>query len=318
MKIDRLIGILILLLQQNKATAPELAQRFEVSKRTINRDIEDLCKAGIPIITTQGYGGGISIVDGYKLEKSFFSEEEIHIISAGLKGMDSVTADSGAARILERLSSGKSRVTSEDAVIIDLASHYQASLVPKIAALKEAVRERHAVSFRYYYGKGDAVRIIEPYFIVFKWSSWYVHGYCTEKKAFRLFKLNRLWELKVLEETFVQREVPEEELSFEDYFEKPKIHLKAVFDRSQAYRLVEEYGVNSFGTAENGELLFEWDFAGYDYLLQWILSFGDKVTVIEPERLQSDRMSQAANILKGNNLQAGGNFVQIVKNSSDF
>ena len=75
MKIDRLIGIITILLGQDKVTAPELAKRFEVSRRTINRDIEDICKAGIPLITTQGYGGGISIADGYKIEKTLFTEE---------------------------------------------------------------------------------------------------------------------------------------------------------------------------------------------------------------------------------------------------
>ena len=79
MKIDRLIGIITILLQQDKITAPELAERFEVSRRAINRDIEDICKAGIPLITHQGYGGGISIADGYKIDKSLFTEDEMCI-----------------------------------------------------------------------------------------------------------------------------------------------------------------------------------------------------------------------------------------------
>ena len=88
MKIDRLIGIITILLQQDKITAPELAERFEVSRRTINRDIEDICKAGIPLITTQGYGGGISIDDRYKIDRSFFTDEELQTIFTGLKGID--------------------------------------------------------------------------------------------------------------------------------------------------------------------------------------------------------------------------------------
>ena len=89
MKIDRLIGIITILLQNNKTTAPQLAKRFEVSRRTINRDIEDICKAGIPIITTQGYGGGLSIADNYKFDKSLFTKEELQALLAGLRGMDS-------------------------------------------------------------------------------------------------------------------------------------------------------------------------------------------------------------------------------------
>ena len=81
MKIDRLIGIITILLQKEKTTAPELAERFEVSRRTINRDIEDICKAGIPVISTQGYGGGFSIAEGYKLDKSLFTNDELQAVS---------------------------------------------------------------------------------------------------------------------------------------------------------------------------------------------------------------------------------------------
>ncbi len=85
MKIDRLTGILTILLQKDKVTAPELAERFEVSRRTINRDIEDLCRAGIPIAAAQGYGGGLSIVDGYKFDRSLFTKEELQSLIAGLR-----------------------------------------------------------------------------------------------------------------------------------------------------------------------------------------------------------------------------------------
>ena len=91
MKIERLIGIITILLQQDKVTAPELAARFEVSRRTINRDIEAICKAGIPLITIQGFDGGISISDSYKIDKTLFTQDELQTILTGLKGIDSVS-----------------------------------------------------------------------------------------------------------------------------------------------------------------------------------------------------------------------------------
>ena len=91
MKIDRLIGILSILLQKEKVTAPELAQMFEVSKRTINRDIDDLCKAGIPIVTSQGIGGGIRIMDGYRMDRTILSSKDMQMIMAGLRSLDSVS-----------------------------------------------------------------------------------------------------------------------------------------------------------------------------------------------------------------------------------
>ena len=102
MKIDRLIGIITILLQRDKITAPELAERFEVSRRTINRDIEDICKAGIPVITTQGNGGGISIIDNYKIDKSLLTSEELQAIFTGLKSIDSVSKTSYMKKLFEK------------------------------------------------------------------------------------------------------------------------------------------------------------------------------------------------------------------------
>ena len=93
MKIDRLIGILSILLQKEMTTAPELAEHFEVSRRTINRDIEALCKAGIPIQTSQGYGGGISIMDGYRMDRTFLTSKDMQMILAGLRSLDSESED---------------------------------------------------------------------------------------------------------------------------------------------------------------------------------------------------------------------------------
>lgn len=98
MKIDRLIGIIFILLQKDKVTAPELAKRFEVSRRTINRDIVDICNVGIPIVTTQGSGGGISILDSYKIDKALFNKDELQAIFSGLQGIDSISKRSYLAR----------------------------------------------------------------------------------------------------------------------------------------------------------------------------------------------------------------------------
>jgi len=298
MKIDRLIGILTILLQTDKTTAPALAERFEVSRRTINRDIEDLCRAGIPVVTTQGYGGGLSIEDGYKFEKSLFTKDELQTVFAGLRGMDSVSKRSTLASFIEKLSVKGKPVIPEDVVIIDLASHYQDSLMQKIDQIKQAIQTKHVLSFQYYYEKGETKRRIEPYRLLFKWSSWYVFGFCLDRHAYRLFKLNRLWDLQIEEKTFFARSVPPEELSFGDYLIQQNFHLKAVFKKSEKHRLIEEYGIDSFSIADDQNLLFEHDFANYENMQQWVFSFGDKVSVLAPKELQDDRVRQAENILK--------------------
>ena len=106
MKTDRLIGILSILLQEEKTTAPELAERFEVSRRTINRDIEDLCKAGIPIKTAQGTGGGISIMDGYRMDRTILSSKDMQMILAGLRSLDSVSGSRYYSQLMEKIQTG--------------------------------------------------------------------------------------------------------------------------------------------------------------------------------------------------------------------
>ena len=298
MKIDRLIGIITVLLQKDRVTAPELAERFEVSRRTINRDIEDISKAGIPIVTIQGSGGGISILDSYKMDKVLLNDDELQAIFSGLKGIDSISKTSYLAKMIEKLSAKDNQIQVDDSLIIDLSSHYQKPLTQKIDVLKNAIHTRRCVSFRYYYEKGESERCIEPYRLIFKWSSWYVFGYCLDRKAYRLFKLNRLWNISVLDKEFIPREIPENELRFDNYFSSKTIHLKAVFSKSEKYRLIEEYGANCYSYTDNGDLLLERDFASYDNMRSWIFSFGDKVTILEPQQLCEDRKKQASAIIK--------------------
>lgn len=298
MKIDRLLGIITILLQQEKVTAPELAERFEVSRRTINRDIEDICKAGIPLVTTQGYNGGISIADGFKIDKTLFTREELQTIFAGLRGMDSVSQTSCLTRLHEKMSGKSDRIAADDVIIIDLASHYQVPLTRKIEVIKQAILNRQRISFHYYYQKGEGRRRIEPYRLVFRWSSWYVFGYCLERNAFRLFKLNRLWDLQNTGEIFEERAIPEDELDFGNFLTAGEIHLTAVFDESVKYRLIEEYGVDCYSVTEEKGLLFDWDFVNYETMREWILSFGDKVRVVKPPELKEDCRRQAEKILE--------------------
>lgn len=297
MKIDRLIGIITLLLQRDKITAPELAERFEVSRRTINRDIEDICKAGIPLVTTQGYGGGISISDNYKIEKSFFTNDELQTVITALKGVDSIARDSYSTRIIDKLSAVDSRLNIDDILIIDLASHYKEPLTNKIELIKSAIRNQYKISFNYHSERSDRVRIIEPYKIVFKWSSWYVFGFCIARDDYRLFKLNRLSDLKLGNEHFGKREIPAELLEFNDYFDVKNYSLKAVFEPSEKYRLIDEYGTECFSETSDGQIYFERDFVSYQNMREWAFSFGDKMAVLAPEKLRNDILQNAKNIL---------------------
>lgn len=267
MKIDRLIGILSILLQKDNITAPELAERFEVSRRTINRDIEALCKAGIPIVTRQGTHGGISILDNYKVDRTIFTTEEMQDILAGLRSLDSVHGTNRYVQLMEKLSVGSSDfMAGNQSILIDLSSWYKDSLAPKIERIREAIDHCRELEFIYFSPKAESRRRIEPYYLIFHWSSWYVWGWCCGRKDFRLFKLNRMEEVRLLDQRFEKRQVPLPDLSAEKIF-LGNVRVKALFSPECKWRLVEEFGRDSFAEQEDGTLLFTADDTDKENLL---------------------------------------------------
>lgn len=296
-KVDRLIGIITILLKRDKVTAPFLAEKFEVSRRTINRDIEAICKAGIPIITTQGYDGGITIAEGYKIDKTILTSKEVDSILTGLKSIESIFNSSYINKIADKFSSKDFVESSSGNILIDLSSHYKITLIEKIELIKKAIDEEYLISFRYFYDKGEVEKVIEPYILIFRWASWYLLGYCTERNDFRLFKLNRITDLVEMKKDFYKRDIPKDKLEFDKFFTN-EIKLVALFEEKDKYRLVDEYGIDSFTNIENNKLLFKRGFTTMDNLLSWVKSFGDSVQVIEPKEVCLEIKRNAENILK--------------------
>ena len=296
MKLDRLLGILTTLLQNDRVTSRELANKFEVNRRTIGRDVDALCRAGIPVVTHQGVGGGISIADGFKLDKSVLTTDELQSIIAALKGIGSISKQSQIERTLDKLHAGTDTVASlSEPIIIDLSSHYKGQLSLKIELIKRAVLEKRLIEFDYFYDKGESHRCIEPYFVIFQWAAWYVFGFCIERRDWRLFKLLRLWNLELSDAFYTPREIPPEK---RDFSLQPieEVKLIALFDLSEKYRLIESYGVDCFTETADG-LLFELRFASREFLIGWLLGFGDRVTVIEPSDLAESMQAIAEKIL---------------------
>lgn len=300
MKFDRLLGILWVLLRQEAATAPQLAQRFEVSRRTINRDIEALCQAGIPLVTRQGRGGGIAIAEGCKINTALFTEKELQTLLSGLAGVGSVSPAARLAALAEKLAGQGSQPIAQGPMVINLSYYDSPSLVEKIEALQQAIADRRLVTFRYYYSKGVCQRRVEPYRLVFQWSAWYLLGYCLTREDFRLFKLGRLWELECSPTPFAPRPLPARALDFARYLapEGTCFRLKALFAERAAYRLVEEYGAGCYTQLAGKGLLLERDFVSYENMREWVLSFGEQVEVLEPEPLRRDVWAQAKRLVE--------------------
>ena len=294
MKIDRLIGILSILLQKEMTTAPELAEHFEVSRRTINRDIESLCKAGIPIQTFQGTGGGISIMNGYRMDRTILTSKDMQMIMAGLRSLDSVSGSSYYGQLMEKIQAGSSELVSgKESILIDLSSWYKTTLAPKISMIQDAIESRRLLQFKYFAPSGESERTIEPYYIVFKWTSWYVYGWCLKREDYRLFKLNRMDNVLISDTEFECRNVPLPDMSAELLYPR-NIKVKALFDRDMKWRLVEEFGTDFYSESSDGKILFSADYSDMDNLVSWMLTFGDRVEVLEPQEVR-ERLKAIAN-----------------------
>lgn len=295
MKIDRMIGILAILLQHEKVTAPYLADKFEVSRRTINRDIEALCMAGIPLVTMQGSNGGVSIMDGYKIDRTLLTSSEMQAIIAGLRSLDSVCGTNRYAQLMEKLSVGASAfLPGDNHILIDLSAWQKTSLPPKIEMLHNAIADKRKIEFTYYSQTEVLERTIEPYNLVFQWSNWYVWGWCLLRKDFRLFKVNRMDKI-VTKEQFQQRSVPFPDFSLKKVF-PGRYTIKAIVQSEFKWRLVEAYGVDSFTVQDDGRLLFTTDFPDMNEALQWVFAFGDGLELIEPAELRSEIADYAEKI----------------------
>ena len=197
---------------------------------------------------------------------------------------------------MEKIKAGSTEfVSGSESILIDLSSWNKDSISPKIELIQDAIELGRILKFEYYAPKGNSEREIEPYYLVFKWSSWYVYGYCLLRNDFRLFKLNRMAEIAHVRNFEKRSDVPMPDLSNERVFPS-KGKVKAIFDASMKWHLIEEYGIESFTELSDGKLLFEHDYADDEGLLSWMLTMRDKVTVLEPEAIRQNLFCIAAEI----------------------
>ena len=298
MKIDRVIGILSILLQREKVTTSELAEKFEVSRRTIIRDIEEINKAGIPIVTFQGQGGGISVMNGFRLDRTLLSNNDMKAILAGLRSLDSVSDTKRYRQLMSKLSAeNPDTINMGNQIIIDLSSWDKAAVSDKIELIKNAIDSRLKIRFTYFSPTCETIREIEPYHLVFQWSSWYVWGYCTLRNDYRMFKLTRLTDLECTNELCELREVPEYTCDKLRHT-KGEIEVTVKFDKSLKWRIIDEFGTELPKFDENGDILLTFTWSDVPSFYSYILSFGDKAEILSPEKYCREFHELVKRILK--------------------
>lgn len=285
MQINRLFEMVYILLNKKQVTARELSERFEVSTRTIYRDIETLCEAGVPIYTNKGKGGGIGLLDNFVLNKSYLSSNEQQEILVALQSMSAATC-TDQHDVLGKLSA---LFGSEEAdwIEVDFGS-WDNKEKQRFEILKHAILNKKVVRFEYYNTRMEkASREVEPLQLGFKEKSWYLKGYCKLREEMRLFKLTRIRELECLEQHFersLRVTKKEEDVLFSSTREAKG--TKLWIDKSQAYRIYDEFDEEQVTKDEQGNFNVEIFYPQDAWLYGYILSFGHHIKVIEPSYIR--------------------------------
>ena len=274
---NRLFEIVYILMQKKKTTAKELADRFEVSTRTIYRDIETLSGANIPIYASKGKDGGIGLLDEYILNKTILSEEEQNQILFALQGMKKVKGQD-EKDILEKLSILFNKKIN-DWIKIDF-SNWGNIQEERFDIIKSAILNKQLVQFIYYNSNGEENnRIVEPLQIWFKDKSWYLISYCKLKEDYRIFKIARIKEIKILEEHF-ERELPKEEEKEKHNFKM--IELELEINKAMTYRVYDEFESKEITKKEDGNFIIKVKYPENEWIYGYILSFGEYAKILNP------------------------------------
>lgn len=289
MQINRLFETIYILLDKKTVTAKELADKFEVSSRTIYRDIELLSQSGIPVYTNKGKGGGISILDSFILDKSLISDREQSAIITALAAMSSLP-DVEKTGIEKKLTSIFQKDTASW-INVDFSSwnDFQGEL---FNSLKGAVIEKYAIDIEYVNSKGElSKRIVEPLQLWFKGKTWYLIAYCRKADDYRVFRLSRIRNVLVTTEQF------DREMCNFDYGNDKTDLMKVTLEisREAEYRVYDEF--NNVKKTKNG-FLVTMEYPEDEWLYGYIMSFGNYAKVLEPPRIQEIIKKKIENTLK--------------------
>ena len=285
MQINRLLEIVYILLDKKTVTARELSEHFEVSKRTIYRDIEILSGAGIPVYTNKGKGGGIGLLDNYVLNKSMLSNKEQIDILSSLQGLNALNVPD-IEPILKKLSAAFDK-NNTSWIDVDF-SHWGSSGIErqKFSLLRTSILNENVLDFEYVNARGEETnRTVEPMKLLFKEQSWYVYGYCRAKSDFRVFKITRMKNLSLINETF-KRDVPKTVWDDFQSFNGSMIELVLKIEAKMAYRVYDEFNQASILKNEEGSFIVKADFPENEWLYGYVLSFGEDVEVLEPKHFR--------------------------------
>lgn len=296
MKVDRLVSIIMTLLDKKRIGARELADMFEVSFRTIYRDIDAISMAGIPIRSISGVGGGFEIMPEYKIDKNIFSTADLSAILMGLSNLSSIVPGDELINVLAKIRSlipagrAKDIEIKTNQICIDLSAWSgNQNTRPYLHMMKAALENHKLLSFEYIAHHGNkTVRTVEPYQLVLKSSRWYFYGYCRSRNDYRLFRLSRMSNLRMEQETFIPRDYQRPILNPAKIIETVQTEIKIRIHKSVLDRVLEFCTYDHFLPDGDEHYIVNFPFIENEYYYDILLSFGDKCECLEPLHIRAE------------------------------
>lgn len=305
MKIERLLAITIILLNRRQVLAKDLAERFEVSVRTIYRDIQTLNGAGIPVVSYQGYGGGLCIPDNYKVSRQLLTFNDMVSILTTLKGVNYTLKNKDVERAIEKISSlipeerEGEYLRHTDSFVVDISSWWTGERLRNIIKqIHESVSVSSLLHFAYTGANGKrSSRKVEPHTLIYKNFTWYLLAYCLKRNGFRLFRMSRIRDLICLAEHFVRRSVAPLTY-FQENEGRKMVELILKFNPSIRVKVEEQFEDSQLTEDADGFLVATFSLPDDDWVLSYILSLGSDVEVIHPLSLRAAVQKKCAEIQK--------------------
>ena len=306
MKVDRLVSMIMILLDKKRIGAQELADMFEVSPRTIYRDIDTINMSGIPVFSTSGVGGGFEIMQEYKIDRKVFSTADLSAILMGLSGLSSMIRGDDLVNALAKVKSfipadrAKDIELKANQVCIDLSPWMgNSNIQPYLEIIKTALQESRLLSFEYAdrYGHKTA-RTAEPYQLVLKDSHWYLQGYCHMRNDFRLFKISRMSNMQIQEASFTPRDYQKPLLDFADILAAMQKDIKIRIHKSVMDRVLDYCTYEHFSPDGDEHYIVHFPFIENEYYYNILFSFGDKCECVEPLHIRTEMKRRIQDIAK--------------------
>ena len=296
MKVDRLVSIIMILLEKERIGAQELANTFEVSPRTIYRDIDAINMAGIPVCSVPGVGGGFEIMQKYKIDRKVFSTADLSAILMGLSNLSTMIRGDELVNALAKVKSfipadrAKDIELKTNQIYIDLSPWMgNRDIQPYLEIIKTALQESRLLSFEYVDHHGNkTARTAEPYQLVLKSSHWYLQGYCHKRNDFRLFKLSRTSNLQIREEFFTPQYYQKPQLDISDIVATMQTEIKIRIHKSVMDRVLDFCAYENFSPDGDEHYIVSFPFIENEYYYDILLSFGDKCECLEPLHIRTE------------------------------